>query len=51
MLQAIRKIIVVPRVPLLPALGTISVLAFGYLLVNDSIQPLAVYLLQIFLAL
>lgn len=51
MLQSIRKILVIPQVPFLPALGTISVLAFGYLLVNDSIQPVAVYLLQVYLAL
>ena len=50
MLQSIRRQFAVPQVPVLPALSTISVLAFGYLLVSDSIQPIAVYLLQLYLA-
>jgi hypothetical protein len=50
MLQSIRKVIAIPEVPILPALSTVSMLAFGYLLVSDSIQPIAVYLLQLYLA-
>lgn len=51
MLQSILRLFAVPQVSILPVLSTISVLAFGYLLVSDSIQPIAVYLLQLFLAL
>ena len=50
MLQSIRKSVPISRVPALPALSTISILAFGWLLMSDSIQPIAVYLLQLYLA-
>ncbi len=49
MLQSIRSSISIPRVPALPVLGTLSILAFSWLLLSDSIQPIAVYLLQIYL--
>jgi hypothetical protein len=50
MLQSIRKAVPIPRVPTLPVLSTLSILAFGWLLLSDSIQPLVVYVLQIYLA-
>jgi hypothetical protein len=50
MLQSIRKAVPIPRVPALPVLTTLSILAFGWLLLSDSIQPLVVYVLQIYLA-
>ena len=50
MLQSIRKTVPIPRVPALPVLSTLSILAFGWLLLSDSIQPLVVYVLQIYLA-
>jgi hypothetical protein len=49
MLQSIRRSVPIPKVPALPVLGTLSVLAFCWLLLSDSIQPIAVYLLQIYL--
>ena len=50
MLQSIRNVLAVPQIPILPAISTMSVLAFGWLLVSDIIQPIAVYLLQLYLA-
>jgi hypothetical protein len=50
MLQSIRRSLTVPQLPILPALSTVSVLAFVWLLVSDTIQPIAVYLLQLYLA-
>jgi len=50
MLESIRKTLAVPQVPVLPVISTLSVLAFGWLLVSDSIQPIAIYLLQLYLA-
>ena len=50
MLQSILKAVSVPGIPVLPLLSAVSILAFGWLLVSDSIQPIAVYLLQLYLA-
>ena len=50
MLQSILKTVPIPRVPALPVLSTLSILAFSWLLLSDSIQPLVVYVLQIYLA-
>jgi hypothetical protein len=50
MLQSILRSVPIPRVPALPLLSTISILAFGWLLISDTIQPIAVYLLQLYLA-
>ena len=50
MLQSILKAVPIPQVPALPLLGAISTVAFGWLLMSDSIQPIAVYLLQLYLA-
>lgn len=45
-----RAAAVLPRLPLeaLAAVGTTS--AFGWLLANDLVAPIAVYLLELFLA-
>ena len=50
MLQSILKSVPVPRVPALPLLSAVSIMAFGWLLVSDTIQPIAIYLLQLYLA-
>jgi hypothetical protein len=50
MLESIRRALPLPQVPTHTALCGTSVLAFGWLLASDSIQPIAVYLLQIYLA-
>jgi len=50
MLQSILKSVPVLRVPALPLLSTVSIVAFGWLLISDTIQPIAVYLLQLYLA-
>jgi len=44
-----RAVAVLPKLPI-EALATVgSVSAFGWLLAHDLVQPLAVYLLEIFL--
>lgn len=50
MLQSILKSVPVLRLPAMPWLSSISVVAFVWLLISDSIQPIAVYLLQLYLA-
>ena len=49
MLQSIQKTVPTLRVPALPLLSAISIAAFSWLLISDSIQPIAVYLLQLYL--
>jgi hypothetical protein len=50
MLQSIRRAIPLPLIPIHTVVCGSSMLAFGWLLVSDSIKPIAVYLLQIYLA-
>jgi hypothetical protein len=50
MLQSIRRARPIPQVPVLGVLSTLSALATGWLLGTDSIQPIAIYLLQLYLA-
>ena len=50
MLQSILKAVPSPRVPALPILSSLSIVAFGWLLLSDSVQPLVVYVLQLYLA-
>jgi hypothetical protein len=50
MLEAIRKAVVLPRVPSHTLIAAVTITAFGWLLVNDLIEPLAVFLLQLYLA-
>lgn len=47
--QSILRALPVARVPALAVLAALCVLAFGWLLLSDSIQPIAVYLLQLYL--
>jgi hypothetical protein len=49
MLQAIRRAIALPQVPLQALATIVSVLAFGWLLVNDLVQPIVILLLELFL--
>ena len=50
MLEAIRKAAELPRVPAQALVAAVTFTAFGWLLANDLIRPLAVLLLQLFLA-
>ena len=50
MLQSIRRAIPLPQIPIHAIVCGSSMLAFGWLLASDSIKPIAVYLLQIYLA-
>ena len=49
MLEAIRKAADLPRVSPQALVAAVTFTAFGWLLVNDLIQPLAVFLLQLYL--
>jgi hypothetical protein len=50
MLETIRRSVVLPRVRVDYLATAATTLAFGWLLANDHIRPLAVYLLQLYLA-
>jgi hypothetical protein len=50
MLESIRKLVIVPVVPLEVVLCGVVLLSSFVLLVNDLIPPVLVYLLQVFLA-
>jgi len=49
MLESIRKAVAIPRLPveLLSCAGVVA--GFGMLLMQDLIQPIAIYLLQLYL--
>jgi hypothetical protein len=49
MLQAIRRAIALPQVPMQALAAVVSVLAFGWLLINDLVQPIVILLLELFL--
>jgi hypothetical protein len=49
MLQSIRRAIALPQVPVQALATVVSVLAFGWLLVNDLVQPIVILLLELFL--
>jgi hypothetical protein len=49
MLQSIRRAIAFPQVPVQALAAVVSVLAFGWLLVNDLVQPIVILLLELFL--
>jgi hypothetical protein len=49
MLQSIRRAIALPQVPVQALATVVSVLAFGWLLVNDLVQPIVIILLELFL--
>ena len=50
MLEAIRKASELPRVSPRTLVVVVTLTAFGWLLVNDLIRPLAILLLQLYLA-
>ncbi len=50
MLEAIRKAVVLPGVSPQIVVMAATFLAFGWLLINDLIRPLAILLLQLYLA-
>ena len=49
MLQAIRRAIALPQVPMQALATVVSVLAFSWLLINDLVQPIVILLLELFL--
>ena len=49
MIPAIQRAVSLPRIPLQALYPVVSVLAFGWLLVNDLIQPIVIYILQLYL--
>ena len=51
MFQTTRKTLAIPRaVPVQPLVTGATVLSFGWLLANDLIHPVVVYLLQLYLS-
>ena len=50
MLESIRRASAVPQIPVQAVLPGLAVGALGWLLVQGFIQPIAVYLLQIYLS-
>lgn len=50
MLDTVRRSLAIPRLRIDVALAAATTVSFGWLLANDFLQPLAVYLLQLYLA-
>ena len=50
MLQTARRTLALPRLRTDVALTALTTVSFGWLLMNDLLHPLAVYLLQLYLA-
>jgi len=50
MVESIRKALTIPYLPLEAVATVATVASFGWLLVNDLIQPIVVYLLQLYLS-
>lgn len=50
MLETVRRRLAIPRMRIDVALAAATTVSFGWLLANDLLQPLAVYLLQLYLA-
>ena len=50
MLQTVRRSLALPRMRGDVALALVTTASFGWLLVSDHLRPLAVYLLQLYLA-
>ena len=50
MIEAIRKAVMVPAVSTRVIFAVVTIAAFGWLLVSDLIRPLAILLLQLYLA-
>jgi hypothetical protein len=49
MLESLRRSVVIPQLPVSALLSVATVASFGWLLVQDAIQPLALFLLQVYL--
>jgi hypothetical protein len=50
MLETIRRTVALPKLRVDYVASAATTLAFGWLLINDHIHPVAVYLLQLYLA-
>ncbi len=50
MLESIRRHAVIPLVPIRWVLSIGTVLSFGWLMANDLINPIVLYLMQLYLA-
>ena len=50
MLETIRRTVALPKLRVDYVATAVTTLAFGWLLINDHVHPVAVYLLQLYLA-
>ena len=50
MLEAIRKAAAMPRISPQALIAVVTLTSFGWLLVHDLIRPLAILMLQLYLA-
>jgi hypothetical protein len=50
MIESIRKAIALPQVPVQAIVTGLTVSAFAWLLAQGAIQPLAIYLFQLYLS-
>ena len=50
MIESIRKAIALPQVPVQAIAAGLTVSAFAWLLAQGAIQPIAIYLLQLYLS-
>ena len=50
MIESIRKALVLPQVPVQAIATGLTVSAFAWLLAQGAVQPLAIYLLQLYLS-
>ena len=50
MLESIRRVVTVPEIPVKALLSVGTLISFVWLLGQDLIHPLAIYLLQLYLA-
>ena len=50
MIESIRKAITLPQVPIQVVATGLTVSAFAWLLAQGAIQPIAIYLLQLYLS-
>ena len=50
MLDSLRKTVVLPQVPVRVWMPAVSLTAFGWLLAQDLIHPVVIFLIQLYLA-
>jgi hypothetical protein len=50
MLETLRRTVALPKLRVDYVVSAATTLAFGWLLINDHVHPVAVYLLQLYLA-